>query len=516
MSWVVLLALLLGIRAPGSSRVELPEPLTLRNAGLIDIDADGRRDLVLAVYAPGRRRTREFRAHLCLEDGSTFASEPDLRFGLTSDVIAVAVADVASDPGRELLLLSARGVFLLRPGASEESEGVELLFEHDLFWSIPDVDEMLDASSAVKDLDGDGLDDLVLPEEGGWRVAMQRRTKAGTSFELSSLRLPHDPLREQALVRFGSRDTQSPGSVHAEGSEGGLRIGLQAGSPIEQQTRLASASISLPALLPRDYDGDGDLDLMAFTGREILLWIQSEGGKWSREPNSTLPAPVQRDEERGFQFNFTAEAEDFDGDRRVDVLFFAADTRSKESRTQVLFYDQAKAPLFGDEGMASSLVIVPGLAGPPELVDLDGDGDLDLVVATFRPDALDAVRSASSGRIDLELRAHRNRAGRFRTKPDLQAALSVKVAEEDSDFFLHFLGDENGDGLADLLVRDSARRLEVRALRASGDEWKLEGAPFAVRALEEKARLYISEPDADRRVQVLAFDEHSAELLELP
>jgi hypothetical protein len=37
-----------------------------------------------------------------------------------------------------------------------------------------------------------------------------------------------------------------------------------------------------------------------------------------------------------------------------------------------------------------------------------------------------------------------------------------------------------------------------------------------VRALEEKARLYISEPDADRRVQVLAFDEHSAELLELP
>jgi hypothetical protein len=148
--------------------------------------------------------------------------------------------------------------------------------------------------------------------------------------------------------------------------------------------RLTDALHLAPAL--GDLDADGDPDLLIGTWNQGILFFRNTGSakapKWTADPAATIQPP---------RASFATPAlADIDGDKDLDLFVGQA------SGAMVFFRNSgsAKAPRFE---LVSERIddLRPGRRTSPALVDVDGDGRLDLVVGREEPGAV-VYRNAGS------------------------------------------------------------------------------------------------------------------------
>ena len=217
-------------------------------------------------------------------------------------MVAFAHGDVLAGGGEELVLFNAGGAFALRPGA--EMRPVRLLAA-DFLWQAADPEEAFEWADGVRDLDGDGLADLVLPGPDGFTIAVQRGSEdAEAAFGIvSRVRVPVEAAepgergeqRQSGLAESGGGEgsfTISLGFSDGEGDEDGASVesGREAGPLVSIEERVPS-----PAWL--DWDADGDLDLLLQTRSALHIWIQ-EAGAFAEAPEHSLALPVAADRSR--------------------------------------------------------------------------------------------------------------------------------------------------------------------------------------------------------------------------
>ena len=120
-----------------------------------------------------------------------------------------------------------------------------------------------------------------------------------------------------------------------------------------------------------------------------------------------------------------------------------------------------------DQGAVVGAVLIAGLPGEVQLEDINNDGYPDLSFLAFRPDLLDQVKTLASKRIQFQFLAFLNHQGRFSRTPELMQDVSLSLQEKDQSAVDQgqFFVDYDGDGLLDVLVRDTQKHIGLRLLQ---------------------------------------------------
>ncbi len=488
--WLGLGVLATAQRAPTVQldTILLPDDTLTGGVGWGDVNGDGLIDLVLATRGGERRLERRIDVHLARRPGGRFVSEPDTTLDIPADLTAFAVGDLHPDPGEEVLLLSAHRAVIWRvakTGKERFVKAVDLPF----LWQLPRNGRTTFYRQGLRDLNGDGLLDLIAPIPEGHAVFLQRRpATGGVAFE------PRGPLLLPEDLRLKPRSL----SGDEEGGPARADVSLTLRLPFGGENRppLVDTVERAPRPTLTDFDGDGALDLMARTPTDVLVWSQREG--FREQPTVRLKAPVVADRSRRLDPSYATRFLDLDGDHRADAVIFAGDRRAKNPRTQILIYTQKQtsqgATLFGDAGRPDQLLVVGGLVRFPQFVDVNGDGLMDLIVASFRPELVGALAAATKEEVELEVLIFLNRSGRF----DRQATYRFPVgfvlegfSSVGSGLGLKFVPDLNGDGEADLLLRTRRNRLELRTLGRDGKDKRRLGRRILRHKIANDANLHV-------------------------
>ncbi len=316
--------------------VRFSNPFVLVDLGAVpadlitaDLDNDGDDDVLVAVF-DGRNLLIE---NLSETTPGAFAPDPVELPVIGGGEAVLNVADVDNDGDLDLLVANGAGgrnsLFLIE-NLSETSPGA--FADTAVRYTQQDDDINSPTNLAIGDVDGDGDLDAIVADDFVSAVVL-----------VSDLnRKEPEAARERAFVDIADR-----------------------------QARVLSLTLE-------DVDGDGDLDVLAFSRTETsLFWIENVGAASDTgfaEPvvlNDALPA-----------FTF-ATFEDVDGDGDTDLV---ATVQIAFPDVVVAVVENVSVP--GAVAYASEPVILTNQIADPSFVeaaDFDGDGDLDLAVDSVSP-----------------------------------------------------------------------------------------------------------------------------------
>jgi uncharacterized protein (DUF2141 family) len=206
---------------------------------------------------------------------------------------------------------------------------------------------------------------------------------------------------------------------------------------------VGSARHGANSMVFADWDGDGDPDLFWGDFFEPGLLLLENGGSCTSPSFRVQPLPVTADGDSIATSGFNASAlADIDADGDLDLFIGVLGGAFNPNRTageNFYFHEQTSPRTLALRTRRFLDGIDVGSESVPALGDIDGDGDLDLLVAPkIDPAKLDASR----------LYLFRNTGGA--RAPAFQLADTIDLAT--SYHYAPALGDLDGDGLLDLVL----------------------------------------------------------------
>jgi hypothetical protein len=345
-TWKLLAVKFEGIEIIGSQQPTMHGANTMAFA---DYDSDGDQDLFWGDF---------FEQGLLLIENRGTCSAPNLRTEparfpagepvLTSGYNAPAFADLDRDGDQDMVLGVIGGAFVPNRTAVENLFYLEQTGPRQFVVRDRQLLGMVDVGSesvpALADLDGDGDLDLLLANK-------------------------IDPvdLETSAIYRFENTGTRRQPAFRMAGP-----------LPFKGEFHYS------PAL--GDLDGDGDLDMIVGTWRDRVQYYRNDGSRTA--PQWTLADPALVRITRGS--NTSPALGDLDGDGDLDLLIGESSGalnyyRNTGTRTEATF------ELVSDEWLGIDV----GRRNAPALADVDGDGDLDLLLGS-ESDGLILYRNTGS------------------------------------------------------------------------------------------------------------------------
>jgi len=332
-----ILAGLLGAGDPGAFRAQdLGARGRIDHRVYADLDGDGRRELLLITG----KRVSVYRSN---PHGSFRPASPR-RSDLPANALTFATGQVDENARSiDLVLVTPDGVVLIDFDAEYRVTGTRLLVPAKSL-IIASETERLYRRDFLKDLDGDGLEDVVLATSHGFAVFYQRRHGKGAAHPEGNPGLwPEAP------------DRLLPYTLLASVDSGPSELG-----------RGVTGAVGVPALHPLDLDGDGRIELGVEDGRALRIFAPGEDGLLSQEPAAIVDlGPILGDGRPGLEIC------ELDGDGRPDFVV----TRKRRGVTEIHLSSRKRAG-------AAQTIELAGWSFPPSVLDLDGDGNPDLIVPT--------------------------------------------------------------------------------------------------------------------------------------
>jgi hypothetical protein len=230
-----------------------------------------------------------------------------------------------------------------------------------------------------------------------------------------------------------------------------------------------------------DLDGDGDPDIVASCyrrGRQ-LVWYENRRGSWAKHVIDERMSETR-----------TTVAVDVDGDGKIDVL------ASGYRNNLVLWYENPGDPATRPWKKHVIDVIYRPLHGHP--VDMDGDGDVDLVIATGEMDA-------DAGGMPSQIVWYENTG-----QPAQALWPKHMICESFPHAFEAVAADLDGDGQMEVVASSWADAGKIAIFKHSGDP----RGPWQMQVLKSgwtrANSVIIADFDGDGRLDIAACAEEGA------
>jgi VCBS repeat protein len=445
--------------APKSVRVvqTLAPEFPLAAHRLIDVDGDGRRDLLVL------GRAGEVRVFRHATNEHPLGPKPVGELVLADprhSLVDTARWEKKVSP-LQLFVASPRGVQVFPPGADGGYGGSGPILAPRARFQLRVPSPTF--ADLAQDVNADGRLDLVLP--------------AADRCELWLNEGPREPAGGTAGAPEGPA---LPGFRKA--AEVTLAVSSSVASDAEELSDILEASFSIPALTTSDVNGDGRPDLLVVDGSRRSFHLQREDGSLPAEPDVTVDLSIFRDsiEEAEIRPGHTLaagdeatyESRDLDGDKIPDYVI-------AHRRKVWVFHASRAGPQFKEP---STILKASDDITALTLVRLDDDALPDLLLVKVQVPTIATLIRGLFGEWDVEVSSagYLNQGGRhFETQPSLKSTLTVRLpaildlVKHPENFLKRFedlggrfrqsvTGDFDGNGTLDIaLVSTDGARLEL-------------------------------------------------------
>jgi hypothetical protein len=443
-------------------------------AELVDLNGDGRTDLLVAVFKafpPAEKRV--FRVHLQGGDG-TISQIPSFEVAIPEGSAVYDLADLAETAGTEIVLLRQNDVLILSL-ATARGEPRRLAFA------------------------GGGSVGAAEDERGLERFPLVYDDFGGEKYLLL-------PLLGETLLLSTS------GEVRARLATGGRANYLIPSRPglffIESELRLF---FDAPRVMVTDVDGNGSADIVSSTRHDVRVFLRRPDGGFDREPTRVLsPALITERDHISGSGGVSIQAQDLNGDGRADLLLshFAGGITSAQMRTAVLLNREGTWSFFRrDFEIDSGKEVATDMP-----IDTDRDGRPELLRVTVEFSVVELIEALVTRSIDLKASLYRpNETHTFEKTPWSTRDLGVRIDFDTfraRGFLPNWIADLNADGHLDLLDSGGGDEIEVYLGGPEHRYAKRDGR----QNLDTRGEIRFGDLDANRLTDAVIFDPYRSVL----
>lgn len=400
MTWM--LALVAAALAAPQSFV-LESRLSIWDHAVEDFNGDGKQDVVLLCGDERSDPLEKYAGVFLADDSGKYASSPTYRIPLDSNSGAFFLAQVDGEGPREIIAAHAEGAAIYRFDLSS-TDGFLKTGE-------PRFDSLLPSSTrepaflkgAAHDLDGSGVDEWLIPMPNGYQI------------------------------RHADKEI--------------TRVRCDVNSSISQETNVHIRH-RLPDAAPFGPEGD-PLKGLAFLSDEFADFAHGPG--WNERFRYDIPINLED------KWNAVARMADVNLDGFPDLV--VVQTRGSmniEAITQIYVSDAPfKYPTEPTARFESK-----GAVEAPMLVDIDGDGDRDVLVISVPFGVKNLVNYFVRGKIAVDSVVYEFADGKFSDAPVFNKSLTFE-APDGRERIAYELADFTGDGRMDLAFSSGRDKLVV-------------------------------------------------------
>ena len=358
-----------------------------------------------------------------------FPATPTQIWSLDPRACALCFGDFLPGGGVEAGFFAPDGAYVYPWGKTAIAEDAVKLLHTRTYFAHPS-DRSMPVAGWRGDLNNDGRDDLIVPTPDGYKICFQ--TAAG---------------------RFGKVS-----AIEADVKQKLLAV-KRYGFTSDLLASLFTYQEDLPRVTPVDLNGDGLVDLVSITGNVLTAWHQRQAMEfrsalgWSRSYRlGILEEEIKKDTVNLSSVAFA----DINADRNLDLIV-------TKVHGELGLFDSIKTTIYlcfgngtGDYS-AQGMIKIDGVSNEPQVVDMNGDGCLDLLTSRLRTDIVaKAIEGGILGdiRVDYEVFQFDPKKGRLRESPvySYPVAMTLKDIKEKgaaSRPMMHVTGDFSGDGRPD-------------------------------------------------------------------
>lgn len=368
-----------------------------------------------------------------------FAPVPDQQYTVPDEVCLIDLGDVVEEaPGRELLLLDGHGVHWLPLGRSP----------------LPGDDPVLAMSEEPRPLVE--VDPLFAHAE---RLGLAKRDFARE--------LDESPRATLFIPRTEGYRVYYPSDDYATGHD----------FTIEHVHRVRTNSYSVRAAVIHlaDVNGDGLDDLAMSHLDQLQIHFQSDG-RFHPQPDLDLDldiiTPLDREATEPIDNLIGFAIEDFDGDSLADLFLWKTIVRKK-----AVINDKKQYQLFRNRGgyfaMIPDQAFVLKSFDQPEVLDLDGDGRLDIVTGYFDFSLGNIIKALIAKRFSIDLSfflfGDEGFPDQANEERSFKVHFSLSNMDENFEPAVEIEGDYDGDGSLDFLLQTEDEKIEIFLADDSSD-----------------------------------------------